>query len=91
MLDGGATMRLVVRLFVSLAMLPRLAVAQAKVASCMSDGGNEGGAVYQVVEIDSAGFRGRWEDGGIGIAFVQRGNLHTLERLRGFYCARRLR
>lgn len=53
-------------------------------------GGNEGGTVYQVSEIDSLGFRGRWEEGGIGLSFVKRGDLTTLERLRGFYCARRI-
>jgi hypothetical protein len=54
-------------------------------------GGNEGGASYSVAEIDSTGFHGRWEDGGIGLAFVQRGDVRTLERLRGFYCARQIR
>lgn len=53
-------------------------------------GGNEGGASYDVDEIDSTGFHGPWEDGGIGIAFVQRGEVSTLERMRGFYCARRV-
>lgn len=53
-------------------------------------GGNEGGAMFDVREIDSTGFDGRWEDGGIAINFVQRGDVHTLERFRGFYCAKRV-
>lgn len=53
-------------------------------------GGSEGGAVYQVSGIDTLGFRGRWEEGGIGISFVKRGDLTTLERMRGYYCARRI-
>lgn len=52
-------------------------------------GGNEGSTIFDVREIDSTGFDGRWEDGGIALNFVQRGDARSLERFRGFYCAKR--
>lgn len=54
-------------------------------------GGLDGGRFFEVAEVDSSGFRGRWEDGGIAMSILRRGDLTVGEVRRGYYCARRTR
>jgi hypothetical protein len=51
----------------------------------------DAGWFFSVAEVDSLGFSGRWEDGGLAIAMLERGGLRVGERARGYYCARRTR
>ena len=54
-------------------------------------GWSDAGLHFSVAEVDSSGFSGRWEDGGLAIAVLQRGGFNVGERARGYYCARRTR
>ena len=53
-------------------------------------GAVDAGELFEVAEVDSLGFHGRWVDGGIGVTVLQRDDLRVGERLRGYYCATRL-
>jgi hypothetical protein len=54
-------------------------------------GAGDSGWYFTVAKVDSAGFRGRWQDGGIAMAILHRGRLTVGERAQGYYCAKRVR
>jgi len=54
-------------------------------------GWTDAGWFFSVAEVDSLGFSGRWEDGGLAITILRRSGLNVGERERGYYCARRVR
>src|SRR5262245_25531437 len=54
-------------------------------------GMNDSGWYFTVAKVDSTGFRGRWQDGGIAVAVLHRDRLTVAERAQGYYCAKRVR
>ena len=54
-------------------------------------GATDSGWLFTVAEVDSAGFRGRWQDGSFIMTILHRGKLTVGEHAQGYYCAKRVR